>query len=67
MEASDLRAGVALVLAGLAAEGQTTVDHVYHIDRGYDGLEQKLLALGPKCSACNNKRAARAALVPERW
>lgn len=46
VEASDLRAGVALVLAGLAAEGQTTVDHVYHIDRGYDGLEQKLLALG---------------------
>ncbi|HKM38964.1 MAG TPA: UDP-N-acetylglucosamine 1-carboxyvinyltransferase [bacterium] len=46
VEASDLRAGVALVLAGLVAEGKTTVDHVYHIDRGYDGLEQKLSTLG---------------------
>ncbi len=46
VEASDLRAGVALVLAGLVAEGRTVVDHVYHIDRGYEGLEQKLLALG---------------------
>lgn len=46
VEASDLRAGVALVLAGLVAEGQTAVDHIYHIDRGYENLEQKLLALG---------------------
>lgn len=46
VEASDLRAGVALVLAGLVAEGQTMVDHVYHIDRGYEGLEHKLVALG---------------------
>ncbi|NLG86613.1 MAG: UDP-N-acetylglucosamine 1-carboxyvinyltransferase [Firmicutes bacterium] len=46
VEASDLRAGVALVLAGLVAEGQTVVDHIYHIDRGYEGLEHKLAALG---------------------
>ncbi|MGI6128639.1 MAG: UDP-N-acetylglucosamine 1-carboxyvinyltransferase [bacterium] len=48
VEASDLRAGAALVLAGLAAEGQTVVDHIYHIDRGYEGLEHKLAALGAK-------------------
>ena len=44
--ASDLRAGVSLVLAGLAAEGTTTVDRVYHIDRGYENLETRLQALG---------------------
>jgi UDP-N-acetylglucosamine 1-carboxyvinyltransferase len=46
VSAPDLRAGAALVLAGLAAEGKTIVDHIHHIDRGYDGLEQKLAALG---------------------
>jgi len=44
--ASDLRAGAALVLAGLAAKGTTVVDRVYHIDRGYDHLEKKLASLG---------------------
>jgi len=43
---SDLRAGAALVLAGLAAHGTTTVDRVYHIDRGYEKMETKLQALG---------------------
>ena len=43
---SDLRGGVGLVLAGLAAEGETTVQRVYHIDRGYDHIEDKLAALG---------------------
>ena len=43
---SDLRASAALVLAGLAATGQTTVNRVYHIDRGYERIEQKLNALG---------------------
>lgn len=46
--APDLRAGSALVLASLAAEGVSEVEHVYHIDRGYDGLERKLNALGAK-------------------
>jgi UDP-N-acetylglucosamine 1-carboxyvinyltransferase len=46
VSAPDLRAGAALVLAGLAAEGKTVVDRIHHIDRGYDGLEQKLAALG---------------------
>lgn len=44
--ATDLRAGAALVLAGLAAEGTTEVNGVHHIDRGYEGLESKLRALG---------------------
>ena len=44
--ASDLRASAALILAGLAAEGQTDVHRVYHLDRGYERLEEKLSALG---------------------
>jgi UDP-N-acetylglucosamine 1-carboxyvinyltransferase len=44
--ASDLRASAALVLAGLVAEGTTTVNRVYHIDRGYEQIEGKLNALG---------------------
>ncbi|MHC4394140.1 MAG: UDP-N-acetylglucosamine 1-carboxyvinyltransferase [Planctomycetota bacterium] len=46
--ASDLRASAALVLAGLAAEGVTTVQRVYHIDRGYEKIEEKLNPLGAK-------------------
>lgn len=44
--ASDLRASASLVLAGLAASGQTIVDRVYHIDRGYEKIEEKLRSLG---------------------
>jgi len=44
--ASDLRAGAALVLAGLCADGETHVRRVYHIDRGYENFEQKLRTLG---------------------
>ena len=44
--ASDLRASASLVLAGLAAQGETVVERVYHIDRGYERIEQKLSALG---------------------
>ncbi|HKT17235.1 MAG TPA: UDP-N-acetylglucosamine 1-carboxyvinyltransferase [Stellaceae bacterium] len=44
--ATDLRASVSLVLAGLAAEGETTVNRVYHLDRGYERLEEKLAACG---------------------
>ncbi len=44
--ASDLRASAALVLAGLAAEGKTEVHRVYHLDRGYERIEEKLSALG---------------------
>jgi len=44
--ASDLRASAGLVLAGLAAEGETTISRVYHLDRGYERLEEKLCAVG---------------------
>jgi UDP-N-acetylglucosamine 1-carboxyvinyltransferase len=44
--ASDLRASAALVLAGLKAEGTTEVSRVYHIDRGYEHLDEKLSELG---------------------
>jgi UDP-N-acetylglucosamine 1-carboxyvinyltransferase len=44
--ATDLRASVSLVLAGLAAQGETVINRVYHLDRGYEGLEDKLAACG---------------------
>ena len=46
--ASDLRASAALVLAGLVAEGETEVRRIYHLDRGYENLDQKLRTLGAK-------------------
>ncbi|HAW33087.1 MAG TPA: UDP-N-acetylglucosamine 1-carboxyvinyltransferase, partial [Alphaproteobacteria bacterium] len=46
--ATDLRASMCLVLAGLAAEGETIVNRVYHLDRGYENLEEKLSACGAK-------------------
>ena len=46
--ATDLRASVSLVLAGLVAEGETTIDRIYHLDRGYENLAGKLEACGAK-------------------
>jgi len=46
--ATDLRASASLVLAGLAAKGETVIDRVYHIDRGYECIEEKLSALGAR-------------------
>jgi UDP-N-acetylglucosamine 1-carboxyvinyltransferase len=46
--ATDLRASVSLILAGLAAEGETVVNRVYHLDRGYERVEEKLSAVGAK-------------------
>jgi UDP-N-acetylglucosamine 1-carboxyvinyltransferase len=46
VQASDLRASASLVLAGLVAEGETLIDRVYHIDRGYEKIETKLKAVG---------------------
>jgi len=46
--ATDLRASACLVIAGLVAEGHTTIDRIYHLDRGYEGLEDKLSALGAR-------------------
>jgi UDP-N-acetylglucosamine 1-carboxyvinyltransferase len=46
--ASDLRASAGLVLAALAVRGETIIDRVYHIDRGYESIEQKLSAVGAR-------------------
>ncbi|MGB2001761.1 MAG: UDP-N-acetylglucosamine 1-carboxyvinyltransferase, partial [Porticoccaceae bacterium] len=46
--ASDLRASAALVIAGMVAEGETVVDRIYHIDRGYECIDEKLQQLGCK-------------------
>ncbi|MEM9739502.1 MAG: UDP-N-acetylglucosamine 1-carboxyvinyltransferase [Pseudomonadota bacterium] len=48
--ATDLRASVSLVIAGLAAEGETVVNRIYHLDRGFDGLDRKLTACGADVS-----------------
>ena len=46
--ATDLRASAGLVLAGLAASGETSIDRIYHIDRGYECIEEKLAQLGAR-------------------
>ncbi len=46
--ATDLRASASLILAGLVADGETTIDRIYHLDRGYENIEAKLSALGAK-------------------
>ena len=46
--ATDLRASASLVLAGLAAHGITVVDRIYHIDRGYERIEEKLIQVGAR-------------------
>lgn len=56
VEASDLRAGAALVLAGLAAEDATVIEKVEYIDRGYEKLENKYTALGARIIRVNNSR-----------
>jgi UDP-N-acetylglucosamine 1-carboxyvinyltransferase len=52
--ASDLRASAALVIAGMVAEGETIVDRIYHIDRGYECIEEKLRQLGAKIKRTPN-------------
>lgn len=54
--ATDLRASATLVIAGLVAEGQTIVDRIYHLDRGYAGLERKLQALGARIERVSGGR-----------
>jgi UDP-N-acetylglucosamine 1-carboxyvinyltransferase len=46
--ATDLRASAGLVIAGLVAEGETVVDRIYHLDRGYERMEDKLVGLGAR-------------------
>jgi UDP-N-acetylglucosamine 1-carboxyvinyltransferase len=54
--ATDLRASACLVLAGLAAKGQTVVDRIYHIDRGYDCIEEKLAQCGARIQRISSGR-----------
>jgi UDP-N-acetylglucosamine 1-carboxyvinyltransferase len=56
--ASDLRASAALVLAGLVAKGRTRIDRVYHIDRGYEKIEQKLMAVGAQIERVKENKAS---------
>ena len=56
--ASDLRASAGLVLAGLAAEGTTVVNRVYHLDRGYERLEDRLRGLGASIERVDEKELA---------
>ncbi|MEO8767064.1 MAG: UDP-N-acetylglucosamine 1-carboxyvinyltransferase [Nitrosospira sp.] len=51
--ATDLRASASLVLAGLIANGETVIDRIYHLDRGYEGIDDKLSLLGAKISRIN--------------
>ena len=53
--ATDLRASVSLILAGLAAEGETVVSRVYHLDRGYERVEEKLSACGAKVERISDR------------
>ena len=46
--ATDLRASASLVVAGLVAEGETLIDRIYHLDRGYDAMEAKLASVGAR-------------------
>ena len=55
--ATDLRASASLVIAGLVAEGETVVDRIYHLDRGYDQMEEKLRALGADIQRVSSRGA----------
>ena len=46
--ATDLRASASLVIAGLVAQGETVIDRIYHLDRGYERIESRLSALGAR-------------------
>jgi UDP-N-acetylglucosamine 1-carboxyvinyltransferase len=52
--ASDLRASASLVLAALVADGETIIDRVYHLDRGYEKLEEKLKGIGAQIRRVGN-------------
>ena len=58
VNAPDLRAGAALVIAGLAAEGYTTVDEIGYIQRGYEHFEEKLKALGAMIELVDSEKEA---------
>lgn len=55
--ATDLRASASLVIAGLVADGETLIDRIYHLDRGYDRMEQKLCSIGAQVSRIHGDTA----------
>jgi UDP-N-acetylglucosamine 1-carboxyvinyltransferase len=55
--ATDLRASASLVIAGLCADGETLIDRIYHLDRGYDRMETKLTAVGANVSRIHGSQA----------
>ena len=57
--ATDLRASMSLVIAALAANGDTLVDRIYHIDRGYERVEEKLQGLGASIRRVTGKEPAK--------
>ena len=61
--ATDLRASVSLIIAGLAAQGETMISRVYHLDRGFERIEDKLANAAPRSSGSLVSR--RAASLPQ--
>ena len=64
VSATDLRAGVALLVAGLMAEGETVLSEVDHIDRGYENIEEKLASLGVQIKRLQIRDSAKMAGDP---
>ena len=63
LSSADLRASACLVLAGLVARGETIIDRIYHIDRGYDCIEEKLLQCGADIRRISDSSLLRATTV----
>ncbi|HKU21487.1 MAG TPA: hypothetical protein VJQ50_10775, partial [Terriglobales bacterium] len=63
VQASDLRASASLVLAALVADGETIIDRVYHIDRGYERIEEKLRGVGAQMRRIGQMFPKRAAAI----
>jgi UDP-N-acetylglucosamine 1-carboxyvinyltransferase len=63
--ACDLRASAALLLAAIAAEGESRIRRIYHLDRGYARLEEKLNGLGANIVRCGESQSAAVAGAPE--
>ena len=62
VQASDLRASASLVIAALVAEGETIIDRVYHIDRGYERIEEKLKSVGAQMKRIGEMLPKKAAM-----
>jgi UDP-N-acetylglucosamine 1-carboxyvinyltransferase len=62
--ASDLRASAALVLAGLVADGRTEISRIYHLDRGYEHIEEKLSAVGARVRREKEKKKSSQGKAP---